>query len=358
MSEAPTTVAVLTPPGSAAVAALALTGPRALEVARAAFRPASGSWPDPPPTDRFWYGQFGGPPGDAVVLAVRRVEPVPSVEVHCHGGPEVVRWLIATLAGHGVPVGPPPPLGSSPLRARAADELTRAPTARTAGILLDQYHGALDRALEAIAGGSADEAKARYQSILRFAPVGRHLTRPWRVAVAGAPNVGKSSLVNALIGYTRTVVSPVAGTTRDVVAAATALDGWPVELLDTAGLRAAGDALEGAGIDRARAAAAGADLCLWVFDVAAPPAWPDHLPTPVLYVLNKSDLPAVWDTSAIPDGVAVSAHTRAGIPALCEQIARRLVPDPPPPGAAVPFTPDLADRLATLERSAHPAGPA
>jgi tRNA modification GTPase len=71
--------------------------------------------------------------------------------------------------------------------------------------------------------------------------LGRHLTRPWRVVVAGAPNVGKSSLINALAGFTRTVVTAVPGTTRDVVATAAAIDGWPVELIDTAGLRLTGD---------------------------------------------------------------------------------------------------------------------
>src|SRR4029453_3197945 len=75
-------------------------------------------------------------------------------------------------------------------------------------------------------------------AVLEFAELGQHLTAPWRVVLAGPPNVGKSSLINALAGYQRTIVSHVPGTTRDVVTTTTAIDGWPVELADTAGLRA------------------------------------------------------------------------------------------------------------------------
>src|SRR5439155_711085 len=103
--------------------------------------------------------------------------------------------------------------------------------------------------------------------------LGRHLTNPWRVVVAGAPNVGKSSLVNALAGYARCVVSPTPGTTRDVVSTLIAVDGWPIELLDTAGLRLPGENLEQQGIALARAAVESADLCLWVIDASASPIW-------------------------------------------------------------------------------------
>ena len=85
-----------------------------------------------------------------------------------------------------------------------------------------------------------------------MAPLGLHLARPWQVVVAGPPNVGKSSLINALAGYPRAIVHWAPGTTRDAVTVETVLDGWPVELCDTAGLRTAGDAVERAGIELAR----------------------------------------------------------------------------------------------------------
>ena len=84
------------------------------------------------------------------------------------------------------------------------------------------------------------------------------------MVVAGAPNVGKSSLVNALAGFQRSVVSEIAGTTRDVVSVQLAFDGWPVELTDTAGLREA-EGLEAEGVARANRALAEADLVLWVW---------------------------------------------------------------------------------------------
>jgi tRNA modification GTPase len=347
-----TYAALLTPPGTAAIATLALYGPGAWEVASALFRPRSrkAAWP---PTDleasRFWLGRFGeqpeSPAADEVVLALRCLTPVPRVEVHCHGGAEVVRWLLEMLANRGVRVCSWQELERSasadPLRAAALAALAEAPTVRTAGILLDQYHGALQRALDAIAAALArqdlDEANRLRAEIARYASVGWHLTTPWRVAVLGAPNVGKSSLVNALAGYQRSVVAPTPGTTRDVVTTVIAVDGWPVELADTAGLREAGEALEGQGIDRARSAARAADLCLWVLDASMPPVWPEPALGAVRLVVNKIDVPAAWELNRAAGAVQVSARTGAGMAALCQALAAWLVPDPPPPGAAVPF---------------------
>jgi tRNA modification GTPase len=227
--------------------------------------------------------------------------------------------------------------------------LARAATRRTAGILLDQWYGAFDLALDAIDRSLAEDdrhgARALLSDILGRAPLGRHLTRPWRVAVAGAPNVGKSSLVNALAGYQRSVVMPTPGTTRDVVLTVLAVDGWPVELLDTAGQHSAADRLEVQGIARARSVAATADLCLWVVDVTAAPVWPDTESPNLLRILNKTDRPSVWDTAAVADAVSVSALAGVGLDHLCERISRRLVPEPPQPGAAVPFADDIIIRL-------------
>lgn len=349
-----TVVACLTPPGTGAIATLALRGPSAWEVVRGLFRPHSRGGrdlPETPEVGRVWLGRLGMDVADEVVLGVKAIAPLPWVEIHCHGGPQVIRLLLEALTGRGARVTSWQDFerltAHDSLQALAATALAEARTTRTAAILLDQYHGAfraaLTTVLDALRRGEASESRQLLAQLTRHAALGRHLTRPWAVALAGAPNVGKSSLVNALAGYQRSVVSPVPGTTRDVVTTTVALDGWPVELADTAGVRDAVGTLEGQGVERARAAAASADLCLWVLDAAAEPVWPEVLPERVLLVVNKVDLPPLWDVSQAAEAVRVSARTGAGIPELCDAIARRLVPEAPPTGAAVPFTPELGE---------------
>ena len=177
-----TRVAVLTPSGTGAIATLAVVGPRAWELACTHFRPAGKPLPVTPAVGRVRFGTLGG---DEVVLAVLAAD---RVEVHCHGGRQVVRLLVGLFVADGCEeVGWSEveftPAGSD---LRALDPLTRAPTIRTAAILLDQYHGAFARATD-------------IPRLAALSPVGRHLVSPWRVAVAGPPNVGKSSLVNEVL---------------------------------------------------------------------------------------------------------------------------------------------------------------
>ena len=157
--------------------------------------------------------------------------------------------------------------------AAAQIALADAVTVRTAAILLDQFNGALSAdirsVLAAIAAADWSQAAKAIDDLLGRRDLGLHLTKPWRVVLAGPPNVGKSSLINALAGYDRAIVSPVPGTTRDVVTVTTAIDGWPVQLADTAGLREGHDELESAGVELARATLASADLVVLVQDVTA-----------------------------------------------------------------------------------------
>ncbi len=130
----------------------------------------------------------------------------------------------------------------------------------------------------------------------------------------GAPNVGKSSLVNALAGYERSIVAPTPGTTRDVVTTNIAIDGWPIELADTAGLREATEALEGEGIDRARSAGQSSDLVLWVLDAAASPVLPSSSLAHVVLLVNKIDLPSAWNLQDVAGATHVSALRGEGLP--------------------------------------------
>ncbi|MBL8865214.1 MAG: 50S ribosome-binding GTPase, partial [Planctomycetia bacterium] len=245
--------------------------------------------------------------------------------IHAHGGTQVVKRLQKLFEDNGC-------------LAKPADERPRAPverarTLRTAAILLDQAHGAFERAVR---------DPRNLPRLAALAPVGRHLVVPWKVVIAGAPNAGKSSLVNAIAGFERSIVSPVAGTTRDVVTTFVALDGWPVELADTAGLRRATESLEAEGIALARRFLDQADLVVWLLDGTDPnPIFPDG-GDPIL-VVNKCDRPPAF---VPPVGtLPVSASTGAGIEGLIAAIVHRLVPVAPEPGEAVPYTPELADRV-------------
>lgn len=357
--ETPTWIACLTPPGQAALATLGLKGPRAWEALRTVFRPrAGGELPSAPVAGRFWLGQLGDEISDEVVVAVKRAEPMPWLEVHGHGGREVVRFLLDLFRDRGLQICEWDDFlritSENPLRAAAEIALTQATTVRTAAILLDQLNGALGKAfaeiLAALDRGDKPTAAEGLSKLVRYAEVGQRLTSPWRVAVAGAPNVGKSSLVNSLAGYQRSIVATTPGTTRDVVTTRIALDGWSIELADTAGLRMEAEELEEQGILRARVATASADLCLWVLDASAPPVWPDEDIGTMQYVINKTDLPSVWNLGEGRDGVQVSAQTGEGIAELCERMVNRLIPDPPPFGAAVPFSSRLCEGIAEAQR--------
>jgi tRNA modification GTPase len=360
-----TYAAQLTPAGVGAVATLAVEGPRAWEIVSKLFRPMSDkmAWPPAEPRpDQFWLGRLGDPPtgktADEVVLAAPQLHPFPRVEIHCHGGTEVVRLLLEILAERGVTICSPSDLqrytSDDPFRAHAASVLADALTIRTAGILLDQYHGALRCAVNAVQaalkGGDEEESGRQLEELLQHAGVGRHLTQPWRVAVMGAPNVGKSSLVNALAGYQRSIVAAVPGTTRDVVTTMIAADGWPVELADTAGLQATNESLEAQGMRRAWEAGRAADLRLWVLDASARASWPESGIGEVHLVVNKIDQRAAWDLAKASDAVRVSARTGEGVPELLRRLAHWLVPNPPSPGTAVPFTPELVARLEAAKK--------
>jgi tRNA modification GTPase len=280
--------------------------------------------------------------------------------VHCHGGQEVVAYLMEVMAAKGAVACSWQELdrrtSEDPLQCLAREALGQAQTVRTAQILLDQLRGTLARSLRSIIALLEQEnvagATAQLQELARRAALGRHLVDPWKVVVAGPPNVGKSSLVNALAGYNRCLVSPLAGTTRDVVSITLAIDGWPVELLDTAGWRDA-RGLEREGIERARQVAAEADLCLWLVDGSSELVRPGARAARRREVITKVDLPPAWNWEALPGAIPVSALAGHGLDELCQTVSQELVPDPPPAGAAVPFTPGLCDQIEQAWHMTH-----
>jgi len=347
-SPAAVRVSVLTPPGRGAVATLAVTGPQATELVAANFRAASGRPLPASPLGRIVLGRWcpDQTPGEEVVVC-RRGEA--DVEIHCHGGRLAAEAIVRSLVAAGAVEIPWQAYAAScepgRLEAEARVALAAARTERAAAILLDQWRGALRASLADAAaelqGGRTADAAAVLQGLLQSARVGLHLAEPWQVVLTGQPNVGKSSLINAILGFERCIVHATPGTTRDVVTAHTALDGWPVELADTAGWRDSGDEIEAAGWQRAQVQLRQADLVVLVFDVTADWTGADQTlladwPGAVV-VHNKCDLPAAA-ALARPPGMKVSAAQRQGIEELVQELGRRLVPEPPRPGAAILFT--------------------
>jgi tRNA modification GTPase len=363
--------AVLTPPGRGAIATIAVRGTGCLPLVARLFRPASGKPLTEFPVGRSVFGRFEiplssgeragrRPAGESshtsedLVIGLLASD---ELEIHCHGGKAAVEAICDALTAEGATqissTAWAHQQAADPIAADALLALTTARTERTAAILLDQFRGALRRELNsidnALSKNDVAAAKTVIDQLLAHADLGLHLTKPWKVVIAGRPNAGKSSLMNALLGYERSIVWRDPGTTRDVLTATTAIDGWPIELTDTAGLRDVGravpatDPIESEGISRARSQITTADLIIFVADTTAP--WDGSLHQqvaaathrPLLIVHNKCDV-ALPPEDGRPDGIETSAVTSSGLNNVCHAIDSALVPAPPPLGAALPFT--------------------
>ena len=347
------------------------------------FRPRSGHPLTERPEGSLCFGRWlpgGGAAGDSVpgedLVVVKRRSDL--VEVHCHGGlaasTAVIASLVAAESAREVFWTEWLRLaGGNPIEVEAHAALARAGGPRAAQILSRQLAGALDDAFTQLtayeAAGDHATAEALRARLRRAARIGLRLDRPWRVVLAGPVNAGKSSLVNALAGHGRSLVSPEPGTTRDLVETRLVLGGWEVDLVDTAGLRDAPApdgsgpaiaAVEREGIARARAAQTDADLVLRIIAADAAPTSPVAAASPgELLVLTKCDLPAAAVLSPLsPDVfpravIRTSAVTGTGIDLLADHIVAALVPeersDPTLLDGAVPFTPRQLAALSTSE---------
>jgi tRNA modification GTPase len=341
--------AVLTPSGRGAIATVALRGAAALAAVARRFQPAAGKTLDAYGPGRVVFGHFRMSETAVEEIVVGLIA-TDELEIHCHGGTAAVAAICSALVAEGCVLVTADEWVHSqqhdPIAAQALLALAEARTEHVAVILLDQHHGALRAELSLIERLIAqNETVAAAQAIDRLlarAELGLHLTQPWKVVLAGAPNAGKSSLANAILGYERAIVFPQPGTTRDVLTATTAIGGWPVELADIAGLRTAADAIEAEGVGRAWRQISAADLVIYVAATTEP--WDASLYQRVaqlhrlrlVIVHNKCDLlPPPVDGR--PERIEVSAKTGLGIDKLCSAISYSLVPSPLARGAAVPF---------------------
>ena len=352
--QADTIVAIATAPGSAGVGVIRLSGPRAVDAVARVFRPADGRVLPLQPARHLAFGRLVDGQGSLLdeALVVRFAAPASFtgedvVEIQAHGGTYILRSIQDALLERGRDLLPPLRLarpgeftqraflngkldltqaeavadlihsGSSLAREAAARQLAGSLQGVVEGLcqgvlgLLAEAEAACDFPEEAgqLAGRAAwvttvSALRGRMGGLLGTAHTGRMLTQGVRVCLAGAPNAGKSSLLNALAGEERAIVSPEPGTTRDWLELRYQVQGMPVLLYDTAGLREAQGAVEAEGVRRTRRWAAEADLLLLLLDQTAPfePAWLDLLrevATPALLVLTKSDLDPVWDSGAL-----------------------------------------------------------
>ena len=315
MPDQPATIAaVATPAGIGALAVIRMTGKDSLAIADKLFIPVGKRAEGPAAVTRMAphtcaFGRLVDPGDgsvvDEVVLtkfsAPRSYTGEDLVEISCHGGAAVKRRILDLLFNHGaVPAGP----GEFSRRAflhgkmdlsqaEAVMDLINASASRTARAAAAQLGGALSRHVRLLAEDlygilgrlemsieypEHEEAEEAMEGVhrdvsalaLRLASLcathaqGRMLREGLVVAIAGRPNVGKSSLLNRLAGFERAIVTEIAGTTRDTVEEIVDIDGLPVRLIDTAGLRETEDKIERLGVDRSREAMGRADLVLWV----------------------------------------------------------------------------------------------
>ncbi len=371
-----TIAAIATPLGVGAVSLLRVSGPGAEALAEAVFRGRAGGLR--PRVQHF--GQIVDAAGAKVDDVLLTFFPGPGsytgepvVEIGCHGGVLVTRRVLGRLLEAGARLAEPGEFtrraflnGRMDLtQAEAVMDLINARTDLALRAAADQLEGRLGERVGAVREllldllahveayidfpeedidpetGAAllvrlDSARGIIAELLATAGQGRILREGVRTVIYGRPNVGKSSLLNRLLGVERAIVSATPGTTRDTIEEVINLRGLPLRLVDTAGVRATADALEEEGIARTRRNVEQADLVLHVVDASAPPEPEDaaFADARALLVLNKVDLGVHpgWEAAS---GVRLSCASGSGLEALGEAIFERAMGGGPALGDAI-----------------------
>ncbi len=367
-NDTPTTVSRLTSAAPSAIAVLEINGPLALEFVKRCWRPNQGDTNLQINAIRYGFTQFDGIAHGESIVVCRTADHC--VEIHCHGGRLASEAILRGLVDCGALEQPVElrcsAADNNPIVSEAREDLLRAATLRTTAILLDQLRGSLTQELHSIRSllieRDISQATKRLTQLSARSPLGSHLIEPWRVALAGPPNSGKSSLLNMLLGYTRAIVHEQAGTTRDLLAERSSFDGWPIELVDGAGIRTATDTIEATGIEQTLQRIASADCTLLLVDGTT--GWTEthhrilnHGSKKVVLVVTKSDLIGLNTmeskdrTGNIPKSinmrVETSSVTGAGIKELMKAVVSFLVPQTLRKGDPVPFRQRHRDFLAS-----------
>jgi tRNA modification GTPase len=384
-----TIAAVATGANLSAIGIVRLSGPDAIAVVDRVFRPQNGKTMSRTPDRLLVYGSLLDCRGRVLDLCLCTVSRAPrrytgedTAELQCHGSPTVLREALSSLFAGGARQALP---GEFTKRAflngrmdltqaeavvdiieaetleaavNAAGQLGGAVWKKTEAIysklvdITSHYHAVIDYPDEDIepfemmsyAGelkGAAEELRRLGRSYER----GRVLNRGLPAAIVGRPNAGKSSLLNALLGYERAIVTDVPGTTRDTIRERAVLGGVLLELTDTAGLRESADPVERLGVKRAKDAARDAELVLAVFDGSeeftredAEAAAAARAAGRGIAVINKQDLPQKLDEAALGDGFdavcRVSALDGTGLESVDRAVAA-LFPVPEEPAGEI-----------------------
>jgi len=369
-----TIAAISTPIGQGGIGIVRLSGPDAWTIAEALFQPARGTFGERVRPNSLTYGHIVGPDSgqrvDEVLLSAMRAPHTYTrqdvIEINGHGGPLPLQEILRLCLAQGARPAEP---GEFTLRAfvngrldlaqaEAVLDVIEAKTAASLRVAVEQLGGRLSQRVRDVRAkllallaylvatidfydqeipeqdveGPLREAQADLQALLREAERGLIYRQGVRVAIIGRPNVGKSSLLNALLRSERAIVTPVPGTTRDTLEETINLGGIPVVLVDTAGINQTDDPVERIGVERSRAAVERADLVLLMIDGSEPLQAADHDVAalcgskPTLVLRNKCDLPAAKQNALLPDAPHrdISALNGEGLDAL-ESALREMI---------------------------------